>query len=360
MAALLKLRSTTEPLRLEYDATHYVPFAVASDGSLTVTPTGTSGAVMPWKWAQTDGIVQQFPTTEAGRAFNITLKSFPNDPAAGGREDWVMRWGYNIAAGGGRSNAADHSIAWEIENYWYQTGAGYWTEVHLAYTSKNDAGTRRLQSWLTGVNDDTCTAYFQADSFEFRDFSVGGGVGVFSINALAGTIGTSAIYKHTVNDADIIQGAMAGGGFTSMLKVNAANEVELGNATIASYVPKTFRVGASSGGTTGALVEVVGNLDAAISEPLILRQNGNSAGSGVAIKMRAGTASNGRIGWDGYFFYERAEAATPTTYVRHMRVYQDLELLIAGKGLIVKTPDGAHTYRIAVSNAGAITSTMVT
>lgn len=32
----------------------------------------------------------------------------------------------------------------------------------------------------------------------------------------------------------------------------------------------------------------------------------------------------------------------------------------AGKGLIVTTPDGAHTYRIAVDNGGVITTEQLT
>jgi hypothetical protein len=45
----------------------------------------------------------------------------------------------------------------------------------------------------------------------------------------------------------------------------------------------------------------------------------------------------------------------------NLEVYTgDIITIVAGKGLIVRTPDGAHTYRIAVDNSGNVTSTLVT
>jgi hypothetical protein len=41
-------------------------------------------------------------------------------------------------------------------------------------------------------------------------------------------------------------------------------------------------------------------------------------------------------------------------------VLGDMETETAGKGLVVKTPDGTKRYRIAVDNAGAVTSTLLT
>jgi hypothetical protein len=38
----------------------------------------------------------------------------------------------------------------------------------------------------------------------------------------------------------------------------------------------------------------------------------------------------------------------------------DLTLGLAGKGVVLKTPDGTHTYRLGISNAGALTITQVT
>ena len=38
----------------------------------------------------------------------------------------------------------------------------------------------------------------------------------------------------------------------------------------------------------------------------------------------------------------------------------DLNISAAGKGLVLTTPDGAHTYRIAISNAGELTTEQIT
>jgi hypothetical protein len=39
---------------------------------------------------------------------------------------------------------------------------------------------------------------------------------------------------------------------------------------------------------------------------------------------------------------------------------EDIPLTGAGKGLIVTTPNGLHSYRIAISNSGVITTEQVT
>ncbi len=38
----------------------------------------------------------------------------------------------------------------------------------------------------------------------------------------------------------------------------------------------------------------------------------------------------------------------------------DITITGAGKGLVVTTPDGSHTYRLAISNLGEITSEQIT
>lgn len=38
----------------------------------------------------------------------------------------------------------------------------------------------------------------------------------------------------------------------------------------------------------------------------------------------------------------------------------DITITGAGKGLVVTTPDGLHTYRIAISNNGELTTEMIT
>ena len=38
----------------------------------------------------------------------------------------------------------------------------------------------------------------------------------------------------------------------------------------------------------------------------------------------------------------------------------DITISGAGKGLVVTTPDGLHTYRIAISNDGELTSEQIT
>jgi hypothetical protein len=38
---------------------------------------------------------------------------------------------------------------------------------------------------------------------------------------------------------------------------------------------------------------------------------------------------------------------------------KDAEILAAGAGLVLKTPDGTKRYRITVNNAGAVTSTLI-
>lgn len=38
----------------------------------------------------------------------------------------------------------------------------------------------------------------------------------------------------------------------------------------------------------------------------------------------------------------------------------DITITGAGKGLVVTTPDGTHTYRIAIDNSGSLTTELVT
>ncbi len=347
MAALLKLRSTTEPLRLEYDATHYVPFVVASDGSLTVTPTGTAGAVMPWKWGQTDGIVQQFPTTEAGHAFNITLWSATNpDSGASGRDDWVMRWGYNVAKGGGRSNSADHSLAIEMENYWYQAGSGYWTEFHAAYTSKNDAATRRLWSWLIDVDDDTCQMYFQSGSYEFRDFA---GSGAGNYLALGPTKNTT--YKpifYGTNDSSFLNGWTAGGAEIGVLKVNASDQIELGSTTHGTFVPKTLQVGVGTG-ETDANLAIYGRNIGALDSIIILNNATTTAGSGTVIECEWGDITKTRFGMkNGDSFV--VDTYNGTTWTNR--------LLLSSAGLLTIT--GGLTLGGAITQTAALANHLMT
>jgi hypothetical protein len=292
MASLLKLRSITEPLRLEYDATHYVSHVVNSDGSYTITPRGTSGVVMPVKFGQQDGIILQFPTGEAGRAFNITLFGATNDAGAGGRKDWVWRCGYNIAKGGGPATAGEHAVGYEIENYWYQAGQGIWTEIHLAYTSKNDSGTRRLYSYLVDVNDDTCQMYFQSGTYEFRSFGVAGS----EENYLS--IGPTKIsaYKpihYSINDSTILYGWLEGeeGGDVPIVKVNTLNQVEVGSTTYGAFVPRTLQVGAGTG-ETGANFGIWGRKIGLLDSIITLNNASTDAGTGVVIECGWGDAAS--------------------------------------------------------------------
>lgn len=283
MAALLKLRSITEPLRLEYDATHYVSHVVGSDGSYTITPKGTSGVVMPVKFGQQDGIILQFPTSEVGRNFNVTLKSFPNDPAAGGRVDSVLRIGYNVGPGGGPATAGEHALAIEMENYWYQAGQGIWTEFHAAYTSKVDAATRRLWSWLIDVNADTCQMYFQSGSYEFRDFAASPGGNLFAINATR--IESYKPIRYAFNDSTMLISRIAGAepGDLPVLKANPQNQVEIGTTTYGTFIPKILQVGAGTG-ETGANLGIYGRKVGQLDSILILNNADATAGTGVVIE----------------------------------------------------------------------------
>lgn len=291
---VITLASTTAPqLRLSYDSTYYTDLQTDSDGSITVTPTGTSGAVMPWKWGQHNGIVQQFPTTEAGHAFNITLYSATNpDSGASGRDDWVMRWGYNIAKGGGRSNSADHALAIEMENYWYQAGQGYWTEFHAAFTSKVDGNTRRLWSWLIDVEtDDTCQMYFQSNTYEFRNFVEAGGTGEGTYLALGPTKNTT--YKpifYGTNDSSFLNGWTAGGAEIGVLKVNASDQIELGSTTYGTYIPKTLQIGFGTG-QSGAQAAIYASTAGSKASAILLNNAGTTAGTGAVIECGWGDAS---------------------------------------------------------------------
>lgn len=294
MAAFLTLTSTTEPLRLEYDATHYVPLVVGSDGALAVSPTAPSSVVMPVKFGQQDGIILQFPTGEADRAFNMTLYSATNpDSGASGRDDWVMRWGYNIAKGGGRQNSADHALAIEMENYWYQAGSGYWTEFHAAYTSKVDGNTRRLWSWLIDVDtDDTCQMYFQSNTYEFRNFVEAGGAGEETYLSLGPTKNTT--YKpifYGTNNSSFLNGWTAGGAEIGVLKVNANDEVELGSTTYGTYIPKTLQIGFGTG-QSGAQASVYASTAGGKASAILLNNAGTTAGTGAVIECGWGDASS--------------------------------------------------------------------
>lgn len=364
MAALLKLRSITEPLRLEYDATHYVSHVVGSDGSYTITPKGTSGVVMPVKFGQQDGIILQFPTSEVGRNFNVTLKSFPNDPAAGGRVDSVLRIGYNVGPGGGPATAGEHALAIEMENYWYQAGQGIWTEFHAAYTSKVDAATRRLWSWLIDVNADTCQMYFQSGSYDFRDFGPSGSEGSFMFLNNQNVTVNKPVYL-PLNDVNLLEGqtAAGGGGRLTVLKVNAADEIQLGGGVSGANntsvrVPGRLKVGNDDGSSsTAAQIRVYGGADSVFNDLLVLQAAGNSGGIYAGTKWQIATPDYGRIGWSGAWYFLTNTGAGGDTL--RARVFDDISLFTAGKGLVVTSPDGTHTYRIAVDNTGAVTSTLV-
>ncbi len=343
MAAFLTLTDTTEPLRLEYDATHYVPFAVASDGSLTVTPTGTSGVVMPWKWGQTNGIVQQFPTSEAGHSFYITRLEQPNDPLALGRIDAVMRIGYNIAATGGAVAVGEHAVAIEWESYWYQAGQGNWTEFHAVYVPKDGANLRRLWSWLIDVDDDTSQMYFQAGAYEFRDFSVSPGNPMFAISSAKTSLYSPLLRGE--NNVEFLNGWTAAGLQAPVLKFNASDQVELGSTTYGTFIPKTLQVGFGTG-ETGANLGIYGRNIGALDSIIILNNATATAGSGTVIECGWGdTDSKLRFGMkNGNTFV--VDTYAPSAWTNRLTLSSVGLLTITG-GL---TLAGAITQTVASAN----------
>ena len=63
----------------------------------------------------------------------------------------------------------------------------------------------------------------------------------------------------------------------------------------------------------------------------------------------------------GYYIFRYYVASNRLVFAQGSAEYNGLDFVnaIAGRGLIVKTPDGAHTYRISVNNSGTVISTLV-
>ena len=117
-----------------------------------------------------------------------------------------------------------------------------------------------------------------------------------------------------------------------------------------------FQIQTANAGGLDNISDITSEGNAAADRGVVYEYNlPISGGSSLAAKIiiaREGVADA------AYFEFVTKDGSTLTSKVR-FDSDGDVNTLIAGKGLVVKTPDGTKNYRIAVDNAGAITSTLV-
>lgn len=170
-----------------------------------------------------------------------------------------------------------------------------------------------------------------------------------------------------------LEGIETGSTARNLIKMNASNQVEIGSTSNQILLPNTtvlpnnkFLFGQETGGANVVLVGVnTGNSvqwGNTTSTNRVLNQmrfsndrgiEGLTVAAAIRSLIKMNTSDQAELG-----------SSTNKTIVRSSANVEltdnfDYETTGAGKGIVVKTPDGTKRYRIAVDNAGAVTTTLL-
>lgn len=231
----------------------------------------------------------QFPTHSSNLVpFTVTNKAIDNPVNPTGRKNNVMRWGYNLADGGGRLDNTQHSIGLEMESYYHWDFGGGdirdWTEAHLEFRTK---GGLLYRPWTVQNDVDAGDASVSATHKTrmitgVHELTIGYPAGAnAAVNAIATYSNTGSAYAsgkyirsngNSPDDSSFIQQIRADGtAYLNLIRGNASNEAEVGAVGTPAYMPGGATVGRRGAGSLGtnpaadssALLRVVnGALDA--------------------------------------------------------------------------------------------------
>jgi len=101
------------------------PFGAGPD----VEPPATSVVA-----TQVDGTPQHIVTVQSSEATKAPFGIVVSDTLFNVTHDQVMEFGYNVAGNGGKVTAADHRLAWVIEQDYEVSPGVHWTESYIEYT----------------------------------------------------------------------------------------------------------------------------------------------------------------------------------------------------------------------------------
>jgi len=189
----------------------------------------------------TGALISYASDAENVAPFQMTIDRFDNP--VGDRHNNVTRWGYNIAPGGGPIDSNNHAVAIEIESFFRPQTTQLWTEAHLAFRTK---GGRLWRPWSMESDVDAGDPGTNAATSRVRMRLEGDWIGFKGRNSGArmtldegGLIFYEPIpiRQYNNNQSMLEQVNAAGNHWVPVVRVNASDRVELGNASTPTEVP---------------------------------------------------------------------------------------------------------------------------
>jgi hypothetical protein len=185
-------------------------------------------------------------------AYNFTISSTAN-PGNGARDDHVLVVGYNCVPGGGQAITSEPSFAWRIEDF-YQPAATAYLEGHWEYFDQAGASFRpiaiRINRAAAGSYVTDSQTSLMASQLSY--LAMDGTQSVKFIKNELQLLNTCCLNNY-VNNVQGLKQAKVSGSLRSLIYINAADVVVLGDTTGVLDIQWTQPLVALGGGATPTL-----------------------------------------------------------------------------------------------------------
>ncbi len=184
--------------------------------------------------------------------FAIGLNSVAN--AFGTRRDHVLAWGYNKdpQGSGGKINAAEHVLVYDIENFYNPSAGDEATESHIGYTNRAGTAFRPYSlhiNLLTDVIDQT----YLGDTW---NYAAANGTNYLQLSQAQIVAQNGATFDSQTNNHDCLRQINATAtGYVTLVWANSSNQLVLGwtSATDICWSKPLVSVGGGAAATLSTI-----------------------------------------------------------------------------------------------------------